>query len=149
MDAERRLLLRRTFEKLVPLPKRFGQAFYRRLFELDPNLRLLFRGDLDRQASMLAEALALGVLQLVDEQKVSGHIRALGARHARYGVVERHYELFGRALLDALAERLGDDFTPEIGAAWNEAWHLLSAAMLEASREESARLGRAREEAAG
>ena len=135
MTGEQKVLLRQSFEKLVPLPRRFGLLFYQRLFELDPQMKLLFHGDLDRQASMLAEALALGVLQLIDEDKVSGHIRQLGARHLRYGVLDRHYDVFGQALLWTFEQRLGADFTPTVRDAWLEAWDQLAEAMRAAAQE--------------
>jgi hemoglobin-like flavoprotein len=135
MTGEQKVLLRQSFEKLVPLPKRFGLLFYQRLFELDPELRRLFRGDLDRQASMLAEALALGVLQLIDEEKISGHIRQLGARHHRYGVLDGHYDTFGQALLWTFEQRLGAEFTPTVRDAWLEAWEQLAEAMRAAARQ--------------
>ncbi|HLF55864.1 MAG TPA: globin domain-containing protein [Thermoanaerobaculia bacterium] len=134
MTYEQRILLRQTFEELVPLPKRFGLLFYQRLFELDPGLRPLFRGDIDRQASMLAEALALAVFLLVDEGKVSGHVQQLGARHHAYGVVDGHYETFGAALLWTFEQRLGAEFTPKVREAWLEAWEQLAAAMQTAAR---------------
>lgn len=132
MTPEQRLLLRETFESLIPLSTRFGRRFYEKLFELDPNLRSLFRGDADRQASMLGEALTLAVLHLVDEGRVSGEIRRLGARHRTYGVDEVHYATFGAALVATLEERRGEAFTPAMSAAWSEAWSELSAAMQEA-----------------
>jgi hemoglobin-like flavoprotein len=137
MTREQRILLRQVFEEeLVPLPRKFGALFYQRLFELDPGLRQLFRGDLDRQASMLAEALALAVLQLIDEGKISGHVRRLGATHAGYGVTDADYATFGAALLWTFEQRLGPKLTPPVRAAWIEAWEQLAAAMQDAARAE-------------
>lgn len=131
MTPEQRLLLRQTFESLVPLSSRFGRRFYEKLFELDPALRSLFRGDADRQASMLAEALTLAVLHLVNEGMVSQEIRRLGARHKSLGVIDAHYATFGAALVATLEESRGDAFTPQVRAAWTEAWQQLSIAMQE------------------
>jgi len=129
MTREQRILLRQTFENLVPLPRNFGRLFYQRLFELDPSLRELFHGDLDRQASMLVQALALSVLNLIDEGRVSGTVVDLGSRHYRYGVATRHYATFGEALVWTLEQRLGDGFTPELREAWQEAYRELATAM--------------------
>lgn len=78
---------------------------------------------------MLAEALTLAVLQLINEGLVSREIRRLGSRHKGYGVVAAHYVTFGAALVAVLEERYGAAFTPKIRAAWNEAWTELAAAM--------------------
>ena len=129
MTPEQRTLLQQTFDELVPLPKKFGLRFYEKLFELDPALRRLFRGDVEHQAAMLAEALTLAVLHLVNEGIVSQEVRRLGARHRIFGVVEAHYATFGAALVAVLEERLGAKLTPPARAAWAEAWAQLSAAM--------------------
>jgi hemoglobin-like flavoprotein len=129
VTREQRILLRQTFENLVPLPRSFGRLFYQRLFEIDPTLKILFQGDIDRQASMLVQALALSVLNLIDEGRVSETIVDLGARHDQYGVHPKHYETFGAALVWTLEQRLGDDFTPELREAWQEAYRELAAAM--------------------
>lgn len=131
MTPEQKALLRQTFESLIPLSSRFGRRFYEKLFEVDPDLKALFRGDPDRQASMLAEALTLAVLHLVDQGTVSQEIRRLGARHRALGVDDAMYGTFGAALVATLEERRGDAFTPEVRAAWTEAWRQLSAAMQE------------------
>jgi hemoglobin-like flavoprotein len=135
MTREQRILLRQTFENLIPLPRKFGQLFYQRLFELDPSLRDLFRGELDQQASMLVQALALAVLKLIDEGRVSDHVADLGVRHRDYGVLGAHYQTFGQALVWTLEQRLGDGFTPQLREAWEEAYRELAVAMQRSSGE--------------
>jgi len=133
MTPEQRILLRHSFEKLVPMPKQFGRAFYERLFELDPSLRALFKGDLDRQASMLANALTLAVVQLTEDGRIPPTIRELGRRHGDYGVADASYDTFGEALAWTFEQRLGEEFTPKLRAAWNEAYRALAAAMRQAA----------------
>jgi hemoglobin-like flavoprotein len=129
MTPSQRVLLRQTFERMVPLPRRFGLQFYERLFHLDPGLRAIFRGDPDRQATMLVNALTLAVLRLVDEGRASQTTRDLGARHRDYGVEDGDYDTFGEALIWTFEQRLGDGFTPELRSAWQEAWSEIAAAM--------------------
>jgi len=138
MTEEQRQLLRQSFEGFVPLPRRFGRLFYERLFELDPALRRLFKGDPDIQASMLADALTLAVLQLIDEGKVGESVRLIARRHVRYGVLDRHYRTFGEALLWTLEKRLGAAFTPEVAEVWEAAWKILARAMQDAARDQAA-----------
>jgi len=135
MTPEQQVLLRDSFVKLVPLPKRFGHAFYERLFELDPSLRTLFRDDLDRQASMLANALTLVVVQLAEDGRVPPTLRELGRRHRGYGVSDLSYETFDEALAWTFEQRLGDQYTPELREAWNEAYRVLSTAMRQAAED--------------
>jgi len=137
MDDTHRQLLREAFEELIPLPRRFGELFYRRLFELDPSLRPMFGEDLERQASMLVNALTVAVMNFLDQRRGARAVRELGARHSSYGVVDAHYETFGEALLWTFEQRFGERFTPALRAAWNEAWKEISALMMEASRGDS------------
>jgi hemoglobin-like flavoprotein len=59
------------------------------------------------------------------------HTRALGARHAGYGVRAAHYQTLGDALLAALAAALGDDFDAPTREAWALAYNLVAETMLE------------------
>lgn len=133
MTPTQRVLLRQTFESMVPLPRRFGLQFYDRLFELDPSLRALFRGDPERQATMLLNALTLAVLRLLDDGRASKAVHDLGARHRDYGVLDGHYATFGEALLWTFEQRLGDGFSPELRGAWSEAWSEIALAMQQAA----------------
>ena len=58
---------------------------------------------------------------------------ALGRRHAGYGAVPPHYASVAEALLHALATTLGPAFTPEVRAAWAEAYTLVAAVMRRAA----------------
>lgn len=129
MRPMQRLLLRQTFEGMVPLPKRFGLQFYDRLFELDPRLKSLFTGDPERQATMLVNALTLAVLRLLDDDRASRAVHDLGLRHRDYGVSDADYDTFGEALVWVFEQRLGDQFTPELREAWGEAWSAIATAM--------------------
>ncbi|HTS03780.1 MAG TPA: globin domain-containing protein [Thermoanaerobaculia bacterium] len=129
MDAHRRALVKATFDRLRPIPKGLGLLFYGRLFQLDPSLRPLFSENLENQAAMFATAVNVAVLGLVEDGFVPPSIHALGARHAGYGVTEPFFDTFRDAFLWTLEQPLGALFTPEVRAAWREAYETLAAAM--------------------
>ena len=56
-------------------------------------------------------------------------VRDLGSRHRGYGVTAEHYAPIGTALLSALEEGLGSTFTPDVKAAWSEAYSTLAGVM--------------------
>ena len=62
-------------------------------------------------------------------------VRALGRRHAGYGVTARHYAPVGSALLWTLEQGLGADFTPDVKDAWATAYIMLSTTMIDAANE--------------
>lgn len=133
MDPRKVALVVESYEELRPIPRSLGASFYERLFELDPSLRALFKGNLDNQASMFVSALGLAVLGLRDEGLMPANVQDLGARHKAYGVPAGSYATFREAFLWALGQSLGEKFTPELRDAWSEAFEDLSRVMRKAS----------------
>ncbi|HEX2554670.1 MAG TPA: globin domain-containing protein [Microvirga sp.] len=122
-----------SFRRLAAAPEALAADFYACLFHLDPTLRPLFKDDLRRQGRKLTAALAHVVHGLGQLDAILEDVRALARRHADYGVEPSHYGTVGQALLTTLEARLGRDFTPELRAAWTEAYALLAGAMIAAS----------------
>jgi len=61
--------------------------------------RPLFKGDMKKQGKKLTDMITFAVDGLDDLDAIVPEIRALGVRHAGYGVVESHYDTVGAALL--------------------------------------------------
>ncbi len=59
-------------------------------------------------------------------------LQNLGRRHDGYGVRPDHYETVGAALLQTLEQGLGDEFTPEVRAAWAHVYGVMASVMQEA-----------------
>lgn len=133
MDAQRIALVQRTFAQVEPIAQEVGDLFYNRLFEMDPGVRQLFKGDMKKQALMLMTVIGLAVRGLDRPETIEPSIRALGQRHYRYGVAAPDYNTFGAALIWALEQVLGDAFTPEVKEAWIEAYDVLAGAMKKAT----------------
>ena len=129
MTSERRMLVLATWKLLAPLGQEFCASFYRRLFEIDPDLRGLFLTVSDDQTRKLSSMLDLIVEWLDAPERLVPALKQLGARHATYGVRDEHYGDFGSALIGTLEEHLGAEFTPEARSAWTEAYALISALM--------------------
>lgn len=108
-----------------------ADIFYGNLFELDPALRPMFRGDMTAQGKMLLQAIAFVVANLSDPQRLIPVVQALGVRHVAYGVTPEHYETVGTALITTLGQALGDMFDADTRQAWTEAYGLLSSVMIE------------------
>lgn len=130
MTPQQIALVQHSFAKVRPIATTAAELFYNRLFSLDPGLRPLFKsGDMVRQGQMLMSMIGTAVGGLGNLEKLSPVVRALGARHADYGVQSRHYMVVGAALLWTLEQGLGDEFTPEVREAWAGAYDLLSQVM--------------------
>lgn len=127
-------LVQQTFAQVVPIADQAAALFYGRLFELDPSLRPLFKGDMTAQGKKLMQVLgyAVGKLDALDELVPA--VAALGRKHAGYGVKERDYETVGAALLWTLGQGLGPAFTPEVQAAWTSVYGVLAGTMTAAAQ---------------
>jgi hemoglobin-like flavoprotein len=118
MTPEQVHLIRKSFAELSRHEHIAALVFYRRLFEIDPNLQRLFKGDIEEQSKKLLEMLAVLIAMLERPLGLELELKAMGLRHAGYGVKDEHYAMVGRALLDMLAETLDRGFTPEVREAW-------------------------------
>lgn len=135
MTNEQINLVKTSFAKLEPVAEEAGVLFYVKLFKTDPELRRLFRGAMNEQGIKLMQMIGLAVEGLDRIEGLVPEVRALGARHAGYGVEDRHYETVGTALMWTLEAALKDDFTAETKEAWAEVYGLLAETMKEASRQ--------------
>lgn len=130
-------LVRAGFARVRPIEAAAADLFYARLFELAPNLRPMFPDDLAEQKRKLMAMLATAVGGLDRLDTIVPAVKALGARHAGYGVRPAHYQVVADALLWTLVHGLGDAFTPHARAAWIRTYRLLAATMQEGAAEAS------------
>jgi hemoglobin-like flavoprotein len=126
--------VRASHALLAPQAQAMGSAFYRFLFELNPELRRLFVGDIEAQARKLMDMLASVVEHLDQPEQLLDRARALGERHAGYGVQESHYDDVGTALLHTLHAGLGAHYSDEVEEAWASVYGALAEAMMAAGR---------------
>jgi hemoglobin-like flavoprotein len=122
-------LVQQTFGLVAPNAEAVAQLFYGRLFELDPSLRPLFRGDLREQGRKLMQMLSVAVHALDRLETILPAVQALAERHVGYGVKIEHYATVGAALLWTLEQGLGEVFTPEVETAWATVYQVLTEAM--------------------
>lgn len=134
MTPEQIRLVQTSFADVVPISDTAAALFYGRLFALDPALRHMFRGDLHDQGRKLMAMLRVVVTGLDRIDTLVPAVRALGRRHATYGVADEHYATVGAALLWTLEQGLGSLFTPSHEAAWAAAYGLLAETMQQASQ---------------
>lgn len=128
-------LVQTSFAKVAPIATVAADLFYARLFEIDPSLKPLFKGDLKRQGQMLMSMIGTAVRGLSNPDGLIPVLRNLGQRHAAYGVTDAHYATVATALIWTLEQGMGADFTPEVRGAWVAAYELMADTMMQAARE--------------
>jgi hemoglobin-like flavoprotein len=138
MNKKQIQLVQESFEQVKPIAGVAADLFYDRLFELDANLRPLFKSDLSEQKHSLMTTLSFAVAGLNRPDTILSAVRQLGARHTGYGVQAHHYQTVGAALLWTLAQGLGEQFTPDVEEAWTAVYTLLAQTMQEGRLEPAA-----------
>jgi hemoglobin-like flavoprotein len=123
------LLVRQSFDSVVPIAGVAADLFYERLFYMAPSLRRMFPSDMRDQKRKLMVMIATAVQSLTDLDALVPKLMTLGAQHARYGVTDAHYKMVGEALIWTLERGLGNAFAPDIERAWVRVYLLIAATM--------------------
>jgi hemoglobin-like flavoprotein len=84
------------------------------------------------QGRKLMQMLSVAVRGLDRLESIVAAVRALGRRHADYGVTAEHFETVGAALLWTLQQGLGSAYTPEVADAWASVYAVLAGTMTDA-----------------
>ncbi len=111
-----------------------GELFYRKLFELSPQLRKRFPEDMTAQREKLMATLSHAVAFLDRLGTLEEDLRALGRRHVGYGASEVDYSAVGDALMWTLERGLGEAWSVDVERAWEKTFSALSQVMIRASR---------------
>jgi hemoglobin-like flavoprotein len=122
-------LVQASFKTLQLMGDEAARLFYKRLFEMDPSLQSMFRGDMQEQGRKLMHMIGVAVGALHRLERILPAVEELGRRHAGYGVQDEHYLKVAAALLWTLSAALGGAFTPEVCEAWIAMYQAVSGAM--------------------
>jgi nitric oxide dioxygenase len=123
----------------VPILKAHGLAitttFYANMFAAHPELKNMF--NMGNQASgaqqqSLASAVFAYAANHANNAALAPVVSRIVHKHAAVGLKPSHYTIVGRYLLGAIGEVLGDAVTPELAAAWDEAYWLLACELIAA-----------------
>jgi hemoglobin-like flavoprotein len=133
MTSDQMLLLRMSFVTVMDRKAEAGRVFYDHLFTIAPELRVLFKGDMNAQAHKFIEMLAIVVGLLSNPTALSQTLTQLSHRHRGYSVHDKHFDYVGDALLLTLADILGEEFTPELKTTWRDLYNMVATAMKRSS----------------
>lgn len=129
MKAEELKLVQDSLPLIRPMADQIAKSFYLHLFEIAPQTKRLFTGDMDRQGTMLMTSLDLAVSGLGDMENILPSVHALGERHYSYGVKPEYYQSAVESFVWSLEQHLRDQFTAELKEAWRVAFQALADAM--------------------
>ena len=112
------LAIRYTFGLFAEQAATAVPMFFQRLFEIAPQVRPMFPGELSGHQRKFTMMMVWLVERLDQPEQLIPALRDLGARHHRYGVSSAMFAPTGEALLYTLERVLGDEYTPEVEACW-------------------------------
>lgn len=130
MTPEQISLVQESFAKVAPISEQAAVLFYDRLFEMAPSVRTMFPDNMSEQRKKLMATLTVVVTGLSNLDAILPAASALAQRHVAYGAKPEHYPVVGAALLWTLEKGLDRAWTPEVAAAWTEAYGVLSNFMI-------------------
>ena len=109
-----------SYEQIAPRVDDMVASFYRRLFDVCPEARALFKKDMAVQRQHLAATLAILVRNLPFLDVLDQPFMELGIQHVYFGASPEQYPVVRNSLLEALGEALGDRWTPQLRQDWTE-----------------------------
>lgn len=128
--------LRSSFELVVEREPQLTHLFYDILFQRYPQAKPLFRNNpRQEQEKMLTDVLVKLMDHLEDAPWLVRELGALGSKHAGYGVTEEMYGWVGASLLAALEQVAAEEWTPELAAAWADAFQAIASLMQAGARQ--------------
>lgn len=133
MTPQQITLVKNSWQKVVPIKDKAAELFYGKLFDLDPGLKPMFKGDMVEQGRKLMAMINTVVMKLDELGDIVPAVQDLGKRHVAYGVSDKDYDTVAGALLWTLGAGLGDAFTDDVEQAWTAAYQILASAMKDAA----------------
>jgi len=135
LSGEQIDLVQSSFSKVKPISDQAAELFYARLFEIAPQVKPMFKGDMVEQGRKLMAMIHTVVNGLKNLDDIVPAAQNLARSHVNYGVQSEHYTYVGEALIYALEQGLAEDFTQPVKQAWIEAYTLLSDVMIAAAEQ--------------
>lgn len=135
MTPEQLVLVKESWAMVVPIKEQAAELFYGKLFELDPALKPMFKGNMQEQGRKLTAMINTAVNGLDRLEAIVPAVQDLGRRHVAYGVKDSHYDTVGTALIWTFEKGLGPVFTPACKEAWVSVYGVLAGTMKSAAAE--------------
>lgn len=118
MTQQQQELVRKSFELVKPRSTEVADLLYKKLFELEPKVAELFRGDMKDQKEKLMRMLQIAVEGIDNHTELQSMLFNLGRIHHSYGIEGHQFMSFQESMLYSLRTVLGKEFTKEVEDAW-------------------------------
>lgn len=128
-----------SVKETIPLINQKAEEVTTRMYEIlfskYPETKPLFDNAQSDQHKKLAGAIAAFAGNIDNLEALGGAVEKMAASHVLTNVKPIHYPMVGDALLTAMSEVLGDDFSEEHKKAWGEAYFFLGDILMKREQE--------------
>ena len=131
-------LIKGSFVHVAANAERAMEHFYSRLFVRYPEIRSMFPYAMREHMERVFASLTRIVWSIDSPDSLASYLAELGRGHRKFGVKDRHYELFLAVLLDTVRHFNGHYWTDETAGAWEAALRHVSSAMQAAAKQDAA-----------
>lgn len=138
LTAQTQELIKATVPALEARGTDITKVFYRNMFAEHPELLDIFNKTNQRQGKQqtaLAAAVLAAAKHIDDLGAILPHVIQIAHKHRALQIKPEHYPIVGKHLLGAIKEVLGDAATPEITAAWSEAYGAIADVFIKVEKE--------------
>jgi hemoglobin-like flavoprotein len=123
-------LIKEDWRDIVEQEEEFSEMFYKHLFELDPDLKCLFKRSLRMQGRKVVSMFDTAINKLDQPLMLLPPLMAAGTRHLQYNVKDDHYITMCEAFIKTVAGFMGEDFSGEKERIWRRAFDLITNIMI-------------------
>ncbi|QOP42614.1 hypothetical protein FJR45_01030 [Sulfurimonas sediminis] len=126
-------------KKTIPLVGKNAEKITTRMYEIlfskYPETKPLFANAQSDQHKKLAGAIAAFAANIDNLDALSAAVEKMANTHVQTKVKPEHYPMVADALITAMGDVLGDDFTDEYKQAWVEAYTFLANILMQREKE--------------
>ncbi len=123
-----------TWQKVVPFRDDIARLFYKRLIEIEPELSMVFKGDMHDYVKKTIVMIDLAILNLGQLEKVMPMLQEMGNKYVQCGM-KVDSNAVRNTLLSTLEQHLGETFAEDIRSDWIQAYDMLVGVMKDAVTE--------------
>lgn len=127
-------VVRSTWKSVLPFRDDVAHLLYKRLFEIEPELRVLFRGDMQDGVKKIILMLDLAITNLEQLEQVMPALQELSNRYVQSGM-KMNSNVVRNTLISTFEQYLGDAFTMNLRNDLIQSYDLLHGVMKDAVTE--------------
>ncbi|MGB2831353.1 MAG: globin domain-containing protein [Methylotenera sp.] len=113
-----------TWQKVMPFREDIAVLFYRRLFEIEPELSMVFKGDMHDYLKKIMFMIDLAILNLGQLERVMPMLQEMANKYVQCGM-KVDSNAVRNTFISILERHLSETFTGDIRSDWIQTYDVL------------------------